>query len=77
MLEHLDNPLDWQTSLTGLLTALGLGLLIGTVRERLHTPSETLAGIRTHSLVAILGFVTLGLGTAPFVAAMVLVGGSW
>lgn len=74
MLEHLDNSLDWHTSLTGLLTALGLGLLIGTVRERLHTPSETLAGIRTHSLVAILGFVTLGLGTAPFVAAMVLVG---
>ena len=39
----------WQGSLTGLLTALGLGLLIGTVRERLHAPTETLAGIRTHT----------------------------
>lgn len=66
--------MEWQDSLTALLTALGLGLLIGTVRERLHKPVETMAGIRTHTLVAVLGSVTVGLGTAPFVAALLMVG---
>ena len=66
--------MEWQDSLTGLLTALGLGLLIGTVRERLHKPVETMAGIRTHTLVAVLGSVSVGLGMAPFVAALLMVG---
>jgi uncharacterized membrane protein (DUF4010 family) len=66
--------MEWQESLTGLLTALGLGLLIGTVRERLHKPVQTMAGIRTHTLVAILGSVSFSLGTATFVAALLMVG---
>ena len=66
--------MEWQDSFTGLLTALGLGLLIGTVRERLHKPVETMAGIRTHTLVAVLGSVGFSLGMAPFVAALLMVG---
>lgn len=66
--------MEWQGSLTGLLTALGLGLLIGTVRERLHAPTETMAGMRTHTLVALLGAITFNLGTAPFVACLLMVG---
>ncbi len=66
--------MDWENALTGLLTALGLGLLIGTVRERLHKPVQTMAGIRTHTLVAILGSVSFSLGTAPFVAGLLMVG---
>lgn len=37
-----------------LLTALGVGLLIGVVRERRHQPDVTKAGTRTHALVAVL-----------------------
>ena len=66
--------MEWENALTGLLTALGLGLMIGTVRERLHKPVETMAGIRTHTLVAILGSVSFNLGMAAFVAAVVMVG---
>lgn len=60
--------------LTGLLTALGVGLLIGVVRERRHQPDETKAGTRTHVLVAMLGFVSWGFGTWPFVATVLVVG---
>lgn len=41
--------------LIGVLTALGLGLLIGAVRER--QLSDPLAGVRTHALVAVLAVV--------------------
>ena len=41
----------------GLLTALGVGLMIGVVRERRHRPDATKAGTRTHALVAMLGYV--------------------
>jgi len=60
--------------LTGLLTALGVGLLIGVVRERRHEPDMTKAGTRTHALVAMLGFVSWNLGTWPFVATVLVVG---
>jgi uncharacterized membrane protein (DUF4010 family) len=59
---------------TGLLTALGVGLLIGVVRERRHQPGKTKAGTRTHLLVAILGNVSWTLGTWPFVATVLVVG---
>lgn len=42
----------------GLLTALGVVLLIGVVRERRHQPGRTKAGTRTHALVAMLGYVS-------------------
>ncbi len=60
--------------LTGLLTALGLGLLIGVVRERRHQPDTATAGTRTHALVAILGYVSWEFGVWPFVATVLVIG---
>ncbi|MEN9705853.1 MAG: hypothetical protein RLZZ393_1732, partial [Pseudomonadota bacterium] len=60
----------------GLATAIGLGLLIGVVRERLHkADGATIAGIRTHALVAIVTAVATGFGLPALVAVMLLVGG--
>jgi uncharacterized membrane protein (DUF4010 family) len=58
----------------GLLTALGVGLLIGVVRERRHEPDMTKAGTRTHALVAMLGYVSWSLGTWPFVSTVLVIG---
>jgi len=58
----------------GLLTALGVGLLIGVVRERRHEPQVSKAGTRTHALVAMLGYVSWSLGTWPLVATVLVVG---
>jgi uncharacterized membrane protein (DUF4010 family) len=66
--------MDWNEALRGLLTALALGLLIGVVRERAHATAVAQAGTRTHALIALLGAVTWGLGTAPFVATLLAVG---
>ena len=57
-----------------LLTALGVGLLIGVVRERRHQPGRTKAGTRTHALVAMLGYVSWSLGTCPFVVTVLVIG---
>ncbi len=51
-----------------LLAALGLGLLIGAVRERQH--KDPMAGVRTHALVALLGAIGLHIGI--WVLALVL-----
>ena len=59
--------------LPALLTALGLGLLIGTVRERQQ--ADALAGVRTHALAALLGAIALHLGTAEFLIGLGLVTG--
>jgi len=58
----------------GLITALGIGLMIGVVRERRHAPNEAEAGIRTHALVAILGTTTWYLGLIPFTATLLIIG---
>lgn len=58
----------------GLPTALGVGLLIGVVRERRHQPHVSKAGTRTHTLVAMLGYVSWSLGTWPFVATVLVIG---
>ncbi len=58
----------------GLLTALGLGLMIGVVRERRHLPGAVKAGTRTHALVAMLGHVGWALGIWPFVALLLVLG---
>jgi uncharacterized membrane protein (DUF4010 family) len=57
------------------LTALGLGLLIGVVRERQrdhggHTP----AGMRTHTIAALGGAVAWGLGLPVFLVLLAAVG---
>lgn len=60
----------------GLLTALGIGLMIGVVRERMHaTPQNTIAGIRTHSLLSLVAAVAMTLGLAVFAVLLLVVGG--
>ena len=66
--------MSWNESWVGLLTALGIGLLIGTVRERLHKPGVMKAGVRTHAIVALLGAVTFMLGMQVFTVAVFMVG---
>lgn len=58
----------------GLATALGLGLLVGLVRERASQGADTntVAGLRTHALLALVGAVGITLGSA--VLAVVLAG---
>jgi uncharacterized membrane protein (DUF4010 family) len=59
--------------LPSLLTALGLGLLIGTVRERQQ--AEALAGVRTHALAALLGAIAFHLGPPVFLVMLGLLVG--
>ena len=58
-----------------LLTALGIGLMIGIVRERMHGGPQTLAaGTRTHALICLLGCMGWMLGSAAFVVCLLLAG---
>ena len=66
--------MNWNASLSGLLTALGIGMLIGTVRERLHKPGVMKAGVRTHAIVGLLGALTFTIGASTFVAALLITG---
>ena len=59
-----------------MLTALGIGLMIGVVRERMHpATSDTIAGVRTHSLLAIVAGVAISLSLMVFTVVLLLVGG--
>lgn len=60
--------------LLGLGTALGVGLLVGAVRERRHPERPTAAGLRTHTLAALAGAVSLWLGEVPFAVVLALMG---
>ncbi len=62
--------MTWQ----GALTALAIGILMGVVRERRQHADESKAGLRTHALVSLLGYVAWGLGTWPFLTAALAVG---
>lgn len=66
--------MDWDELLRGLVTALGLGLLIGVVRERAHVTTVAKAGTRTHALIALAGAVSWSLGIGPFIAALLAIG---
>ena len=58
-----------------LLTALGIGLMIGVVRERMHSGTSTLAaGTRTHALVSLLGCVGWMIDPVAFLVCVLLVG---
>lgn len=58
-----------------LATALGLGLLVGAVRERRRPEAAgSAAGLRTHALVALCGAVGFWLGAAPFAVVLALAG---
>ncbi|MFO7325235.1 MAG: DUF4010 domain-containing protein [Pseudomonadota bacterium] len=62
-------------SLHALASSVGIGLLIGAVRERAKAePGRPIAGVRTHLLVAVAGTLAAALGTAVLVAVLVLLG---
>jgi uncharacterized membrane protein (DUF4010 family) len=66
--------MDDNYAITELLTALGIGLLIGTVRERQHGHQGTVqAGVRTHALVALAGAIAMLMGTPVFVVLVLAV----
>src|SRR5690606_22372644 len=60
-------------SLLSVASALGLGLLIGVVRERRLPEVAVVAGLRTHALAALGGVVALWIAPAAFVALLVAV----
>lgn len=62
----IDQPL-----LPSLLTAVGIGLLIGLLRERQH--KEPFAGVRTHTLTALAAALAADLGSGPLLAVLALV----
>src|SRR5690606_8701572 len=55
-------------------TALGLGLLVGAVRERRRPEPAVVAGLRTHALAALSGAVALLLGLGVFAVVVALSG---
>jgi uncharacterized membrane protein (DUF4010 family) len=59
--------------LFSLLAALGLGLLIGAVRERQH--KDPMAGVRTHALAALLGAIGLHIGLWALLLVLILLTG--
>lgn len=72
-MDALDVTLNLKLLLPSLATALGLGLLIGTVRER-QAPG-TFAGVRTHALTALLGAIAFWFGSVIFLVVLALLGG--
>ena len=69
-------PFTLNLHIQGLLTALGIGLMIGVVRERMHASAQdTIAGIRTHSLVALVAAVSMTLGLQVFAVLLLVIGG--
>lgn len=60
--------------LLSLGTALGLGLLVGAVRERRRPEPAVVAGLRTHALAALSGAVALWLGPVVFAVVVALSG---
>lgn len=66
--------LPQQLPLLPLGTALGVGLLVGAVRERRHPDRPTSAGLRTHALAALAGAVALWLDPVAFAVVLALVG---
>lgn len=66
--------MNFSPQIMGFLTAMSVGFLIGIVRERLHQPGALMAGIRTHTVAALMGAVALYLGAAIFLVALALIG---
>lgn len=57
-----------------LATALGMGLLVGAVRERRKADAVIVAGLRTHGLAALAGAISLWLDPLAFAVTVALVG---
>lgn len=66
--------MEWNESIKGVIAALGIGLMIGVIRERTNDPEFSKAGIRTHALIAVLGSLSWSLGIIPFVTVLLIVG---
>jgi uncharacterized membrane protein (DUF4010 family) len=63
-------------SLHSLATAIGLGLLIGAVRERAQQDHiHVVAGVRTHVMVALSGALGAAMGIAVLIAVLLVLGG--
>ena len=58
----------------GFLTALCIGFLIGIVRERLHQPGVMMAGVRTHTVAALMGAVAFHFGMPIFTITLIVTG---
>jgi uncharacterized membrane protein (DUF4010 family) len=67
-------PTPEPVPLLPLATALGLGLLVGAVRERRKGQWRIAAGLRTHALASLAGAVALWLALPVFVALVLVVG---
>lgn len=57
-----------------LATALGVGLLVGAVRERRKADAVIVAGLRTHALAAMAGAVSLWIDPLAFAVTVALIG---
>lgn len=57
-----------------LATALGVGLLVGAVRERRKADALIVAGLRTHGLASLAGAVSLWIDPLAFAVTLALVG---
>ena len=66
--------MTFQQPTIGFFTALCVGFLIGMVRERLHQPGVMMAGVRTHTIAALMGAVAFNLGLPVFIIAMAMTG---
>src|SRR5690606_21211888 len=66
--------MGWDDNLNGWLAALGIGLLVGVVRERHGLQGDaapTRAGLRTHAVLALAAAVAMRLGPAPLTVVLV------
>lgn len=61
--------------LRALTAALGLGLLIGLVRERADPGQPVAAGLRTHALVALMAVLAMRLGQSVFLMVLAATAG--
>jgi uncharacterized membrane protein (DUF4010 family) len=67
--------MDPVISLHSLVSAIGVGLLIGAVRERAQQdPRNAVAGVRTHVLVALAGSIGVALGTSVLIGVLLVLG---
>ncbi len=67
--------MDAVITLYGIASAIGLGLLIGAVRERAQADSQRgVAGVRTYLMAALAGLLGAAMGTAVLVTVLVLIG---
>lgn len=66
--------MDWDANLIAMSTALGIGLLVGAVRERQHAEDRIgKAGVRTHALLALAGAIAASVGPTVLLVTLVAI----